>query len=457
MTTRQDEDNPLAVPERAERGGETRARWAWVERSVWTDRMLDSLEGGVQGGKWYCLWDKVFKLENLRSAWAEVRANRGSAGVDRETVASFDRKAEEKLARLHEDLRAGRYRPSAVRRVRIPKPGKPGETRPLGIPTVRDRIVQAAARHVLEPIFEAGFAEHSYGFRPRRSAKEALRAVRGHVDGGYTHVVDADLKRYFDTINHELLLARLQEKVTDGRVLALVDAFLKAGVKEDGKYEPSTEGTPQGGVISPLLANVFLDPLDHLVAGAGWRMVRYADDLVILCASAEEANRALETVRSWTASVALTLHPEKTRVVDLDQRGACFDFLGYRFRKARHNASPKAQEAARQRVRDLTRKSRSGSLATIITDLNKMLVGWFQYFKHAPKTTMLKLDEFVRKRIRGVLWRRRKKSWYAEEHLTKVWPNTFLTANGLFSLLTARRREVAARQAARPPTGEPCA
>lgn len=457
MTTRQDEDQPQALPERAERDGDTRARWAWVERSVWTDRMLHALETGMQGRKWYCLVDKVYKPANLAAAWAKVRANRGAAGVDRQTVASFDRTVEENLAKLHEELRTGRYRPSAVRRVRIPKPGRPGEFRPLGIPTVRDRIVQAALRNVLEPIFEAGFAEHSYGFRPRRSTKDALRAVRKHLDAGFTHVVDADLKGYFDTIDHDVLLARLREKVTDGRVLDLVTGFLKAGVMEELEVRKPETGTPQGGVISPLLANVFLDPLDHVVVERGWRMVRYADDFVILCATAEEAARALDTVRAWTASVALTLHPEKTHIVNLEESGSYFDFLGYRFRRSRHGIAPKARERIRSRIRDLTPRGRGDSLEAIIADLNRVLKGWYQYFKHASKSALEEVDSFVRTRLRAIRWRQQGHKGFPGPELNRKMPTAYFAESGLFSLQTARKLEGAARIAGRPPTGEPCA
>ena len=457
MKTRQDEDKPQAVPERAERNGDIRARWAWVERSVWTERMLHSLERGVQGGKWYCMVDKVYKVDNLRAAWAQVRANKGAAGVDHEAVASFDRKAEENLAKLAEELRTGRYRPSAVRRVHIPKPGRPGETRPLGIPTVRDRVAQTALRNVLEPIFEVGFAEHSYGFRPGRSTKDALRAVRGHLDAGFTHVVDADLKGYFDTISHEVLLSRLRGQVTDGRVLDLVAAFLTAGVKEGEAVEVPVMGTPQGGVISPLLANIYLDPLDHLVAGKGWRMVRYADDFVILCASADEAARALDTVREWTASVALTLHPEKTHIVSLEEPGTSFDFLGYRFTREKHNITPKARERLRQRIRELTRRHRGDSPATIVRDLNRVLKGWFQYFKHASQSTLQEVDAFVRTRLRAIMWKQKKGRGFPGPALNQRWPVATFDKLGVFSLKTARKLEVAARHAGRPLTGEPCA
>ena len=260
--------------------------------------MLSTLERGVKGGRWYALMDKVFAPDNLRSAWARVRANDGAAGVDHQSVGAFEQNAARHLEEVGASLAAGTYRPQAVRRVHIPKPGRPGETRPLGIPSVRDRVVQTALRNVMEPIFEAGFAEHSYGFRPGRGTKDALRRVRKLIDEGYVHVVDADLKSYFDTIPHDALLERLQGRITDGSVLALVKTFLEADVMEGSTNWTPEEGTPQGGVISPLLANISLNDLAQLMASKGWQMIRYADDLVIVSEAQTNAERALADVRT---------------------------------------------------------------------------------------------------------------------------------------------------------------
>ena len=241
--------------------------------------MLTRLTSGEPADRvWFRLWDKTYAPANLASAFEKVWRNGGSAGADEQTVAHFGRRAEEELQRLHEQLRDGSFRPQPVRRAWIAKPGSK-EKRPLGIPAVRDRIVQGALRHVLEPIFETDFAAQSYGFRPGRGAKDALRRVDTLLKAGHAWVVDADLKSYFDTIPHERLLALVKARVADGRVLALVESFLRAGVLEEAKgWRPTEWGTPQGGVISPLLANLYLNPLDHQVAGLGWEMVRYADD-----------------------------------------------------------------------------------------------------------------------------------------------------------------------------------
>jgi RNA-directed DNA polymerase len=258
--------------------------------------MLTALEQGVKGGRWFSLIDKVHPERTLDAAFTRVAANKGASGVDHMTVTMFAADLEANLKDLGKELRDGHYRPQQIRRHSIPKPGSK-ELRPLGIPTVRDRVVQTAVLMVLEPIFERDFAEHSYGFRPGRGCKDALRRVDQLLKAGYTIIVDADLKSYFDTIPHDRLLALVGQKVSDGRVLSLIEAFLKQGVL-DGLHEwTPEEGSPQGGCISPLLSNIYLNPLDHLMVEQGFEMVRYADDFVILCRSAEDAARALETVQ----------------------------------------------------------------------------------------------------------------------------------------------------------------
>lgn len=277
MKTSQAEAEPAGVSEKAKQAGEIEGRWPWVEPSVWTARMLTALEEGVKGGKWYSLIDKVGSLSNLRSAFAQVKRNRGSAGVDRVTIGMFEAHLEENVQRFSESLRDGSYRPQGIRRVWIPKPGS-GEKRPLGIPTVRDRVVQTALRNVLEPIFERDFAAQSYGFRPRRGAKDALRRVAKLLKAGYVHVVDADLESYYDTIPRSPLLERVRSKIADVKVLDLLEAYLGQEVMESAKHWIPDRGTPQGAVISPLLSNIYLDPLDHYMAQRGYEMVRYADD-----------------------------------------------------------------------------------------------------------------------------------------------------------------------------------
>jgi len=277
VKTRAVEDKPAAVPVKATQAGEASARWAWAEPTVWTERMLMALEQGVKGGKWFSLIDKVYRLTTLYVAFARVKANQGAAGVDHQSIEMFEQHLEANLERLATELRENSYRPQALRRVWISKPGS-REKRPLGIPTVRDRVVQTAMRVVLEPIFERIFAAHSYGFRPERGCKDALRQVNYLLKQGYHWVVDADLRNYFDTIPFGPLLARVKEQVADGALLALLEAYLHQGVLESMRYWEPEAGTPQGAVISPLLSNIYLNPLDHLLATQGIEMVRYADD-----------------------------------------------------------------------------------------------------------------------------------------------------------------------------------
>lgn len=377
------------TPKQAE---DTGAPWGWVERAVWTESMLTRLTSGESADRvWFSLLDKTYAPANLHSAFQKVWRNGGSAGADGQTVAHFERHAEAELQRLHEQLRAGTYRPQPVRRAWIAKPGS-REQRPLGIPAVCDRIVQGALRHVLEPIFETDFAEHSYGFRPGRGAKDALRRVDTLLQAGHVWVVDADLKSYFDTIPHDRLLALVQQRVADGRVLALVESFLRAGVLEESKgWQPTACGTPQGGVISPLLANLYLDPLDHRMAQAGYDLVRYADDFVILCRTEAEARAALAAVAAWVAEAGLTLHPEKTRVVDATQRGG-FDFLGYHFERGMRWPRAKSLKKLRERVRAKTLRTDGRSLRAIVADVNRTLRGWYGYFQHSKANVFAAVD-----------------------------------------------------------------
>jgi RNA-directed DNA polymerase len=425
---------PEAVPETAQRAGEILLRWGWVEPTVWTERMLMALDEGVKGGRWYSLMDQVYSECNLQAAFTRVSANDGAAGVDHVTVAMFDDRRDEELKKLSDALRTGTYQPQAIRRHYIPKPGMP-EPRPLGIPTIRDRVVQTALRSVMEPIFERDFAPRSYGFRPGRGCKDALRRVDELLKAGYTTLVDADLKSYFDTIPHDRLLALVSKKVSDGRVLKLVEAFLHQGVL-DGLAEWTPEqGTPQGAVISPLLSNIYLDPLDHLMAEMGVEMVRYADDFLILCRSAEDAARALEAVQQWTVQAGLRLHPTKTRIVEATTDG--FDFLGYRFEGGTRRPRPKSLDKLKDTIRAKTSRTSGQSLSRIIADLNPTLRGWFEYFKHSQKWTFSNLDSWIRMRLRSILRKRmglQGRGRGADHHR---WRNAFFSDQGLFSLRTA--------------------
>jgi RNA-directed DNA polymerase len=431
------ESTPAPVPERATQAGEVRARWAWAEPTVWTDRMLTALERGVKGGTWFSLIDKVYAPDNLRAAFARVKANHGSAGVDHVTVKRYEARLDEELDRLYGSLRDGSYRPQAIRRAWIPKPGRT-EKRPLGIPTVRDRVVQTALRNVLEPIFERDFAEHSYGFRPSRGAKDALRRVDGLLRAGYTWVVDADLKSYFDTIPRDRLLTRVRSRVSDGRVLALVEAFLRQAVLDGMESWTPTAGTPQGAVISPLLSNLYLDPLDHAMAERGFEMTRYADDFVVQCRSEAEAREALAAVEAWTAEAGLALHPEKTRIAEATRKGGGFEFLGYHFEAGRRWPRTKSLAKLKDAIRAKTHRANGKSLNAIITDVNRTLRGWFEYFKHSYPTWLRDLDKWVRMRLRSILRKRSGRRGRGRGADHQRWPNAFFTAQGLFSLRAAR-------------------
>lgn len=415
-----------------------RARWAWVEHGVWTDSMLRSLERGIKGGKWFALIDKVYELKNLQSSFWKVWRNAGSAGIDGQSVKSFEAREEQQLQGLGEELRTQSYRPAAVKRVWIPKPGSQ-EKRPLGIPVVRDRVVQTALRNVLEPIFERDFAAQSYGFRPGRGTREALRRVEELLEEGNHWVVDADIKGYFDSIPHQQLMEKIGKKISDGRVLKLIESYLKAGVMETGKgWEATPEGTPQGGVVSPLLANIYLDELDWELARAGLQMVRYADDFVVLCRTEEEACGALERIRSWMDQAQLRLHPEKTKVVEATQRGG-FDFLGYHFEGGQKWPRKKSLNRLREKLREHTRRNNGQSLDSIIGRINPILRGWYNYFRFSKLNALQSVDGWIRGRLRSILRKRAKRKGRAKGKDHYRWRNLFFDEVGLFNLTAARR------------------
>jgi RNA-directed DNA polymerase len=400
--------------------------------------MLTALEAGVKGGKWFSLIDKVSSARVLRWAFAQVQANGGAAGVDHQTIAMYEQRLAEQTEYLARTLKDGSYQPAAVRREWIPKPGS-REKRPLGIPTVRDRVVQKAILAAIEPIFERDFAEQSYGFRPGRGCKDALRRVDQLLKEGQTWVVDADLKSYFDSIPHEQLLKRIEEKVADGRVLELLRKYLEQKVLEQMREWQPEAGTPQGAVISPLLSNIYLDPLDQLMVASGVEMVRYADDFVLLCRSEAQAQQALGLVQQWTAAAGLTLHPEKTRVVDATLPGG-FDFLGYHFERGLRWPRRKSLKKLKDTIGAKTRRTNGQSLQAIIANVNRTTKGWFGYFKHSNKYTFPPLDSWLRMRLRSILRRRDGGRGRGRGYDQHRWPNAFFAAQGLFSFVAAHTR-----------------
>lgn len=422
--------------------------YGWVERSVWTEPMLKCLrKGGPEGGVWYSLHDKVFQEKTLRAAYAQVALNKGAPGVDGKTVKDFGEHLEEEIQRIITSWKAKELRSQAVRRSWITKTGGK-EKRPLGIPTVRDRVIQRALVMVLEPIFEATFSEHSHGYRPGRKAQDALEAVRKHLQEGKEWVVDADLQGYFDSIPHEALLTKVRRKVADRRIIELIGEYLKAGVMEGLELREPETGTPQGGVISPLLANIYLNELDLEMEQAGIAMERYADDFVIFCKEQGQAEDAKEKAQAWTEAAGLKMHPSKTRLVHMGEEGAYMDFLG--FRLLRHTkkktgkklllrlVKPKSLKKIKEAIRENTPRRMGHSLKTVtIPKLNRVLRGWFGYFRSVHASLHQELDGFVRRRLRSQLSKAEGRRSWGGGKAHQIWPNTFFAEAGLFSLKEA--------------------
>lgn len=401
------------------------------------------------GRRFHALFDRIWRSDVLQEAWVRVQRNKGAAGVDKQTVAAVREYGVERLlGELQRDLRDGSYHPRPVRRVEIPKPA--GGVRPLGIPTVRDRVCQQAARIVLEPIFEADFLEVSYGFRPRRRATDAKEVLRRSFIDGYQFVFEADIRNYFSEIDHERLLAIVSERVSDRRVLKLIGKWLKAGVMSEGELRRTVAGTPQGGVISPLLSNIYLQALDEAFAdGAHGILVRWADDFVVMCKSEAEARAAGELARQVLAGLGLELHPEKTKVVDLREGREGLDFLGCHFR-ARVSGrmlergvrryylqrwpSQRAMKRVRGKVKAKTGRGRAGQdIREIIADLNPILRGWGNYFRTGNAAKKFnQIDRYVVWRLAGLMRKRygrnlRHGQW-------KTWTREWFEALGLYRL-----------------------
>jgi RNA-directed DNA polymerase len=379
-------------------------------------------------------------------AWEQVHDNAGACGMDRMTVEIFQNDSQNRLLAVNERLREDLYQPKPVKRTWIPKAGS-AQMRPLGIPMVTDRVVQTALKMVLEPIFEREFAPHSYGFRPGLGCKDALRRVEVLlIKEGYVHGVDIDIKGYFDSIPQDKLLERVGEKIADGRVIELLRKFLTSGVMEKEEIRETVEGTPQGGVISPLLANIYLDPLDWLMAKSGYEMVRYADDMVVLCRDAQTATNALSQVAEWMGQAGLVLHPEKTKSVDMGQPKAEFDFLGYRFYRSgkgelQQYVRRKSLKKMRETLKPLTRRSSGRSMATIIATLNPLLRGWYGYFKQVREEALDEVDGWVRARLRNILRHRQGLKGRANQGTHFTWKNDTFHSLGLFCLKQAKIEE----------------
>ncbi len=392
----------------------------------------------VRGGKWHTLRDKVSGSLNLSCSAKKVLGKNGAAGVDRQTCSEFAEHERAELDRLQAELGDGTYRPAAGRRRWISKPDRSAK-RPLGIPTVRDRVVQTAVVHVLEPIMDAMFHARSFGFRHGRGCHDALRCVEEWLDAGYVYVVDADVQEYYETIPKDRLVARVQQKISDRRVVGLVKKCLNQGILEELREWTPEAGVPQGAVLSPMLSNVYLKPLDHRMSDLGFQMVRYADDCVILCRTPEEAEAALAEVRRWVEANGLTRHPEKTHIVD--SREKSFSFLGYSFRGRLRFPRAKSHRKFIARIRELTPQKSGDSLAVILHRLTRSTQGWFNYFRHCFWNIFKAYEGMIRRRLRRMLLKRNRRN---RQRLARNqrWPNAFFADHGFTSLNDAHIRFV---------------
>ena len=418
-----------------------RYRWKWAEASIWTDAMLTALENGVKGGKWFSLIDKVYRKSALEAAWQKVKANKGAAGVDKITIGRFEKNKVQYLKELEQEIKDGTYQTEAVKRVYIPK--SQGKMRPLGIPSVKDRVAQQAVKMVLEPIFEKEFLDMSYGFRPEKGAQMAISEVDNLIKEGYTWVVDADLQGYFDSIPHDKLLEKIQQRISDGRILELISKWLEQEIMEECKTWVPTMGSPQGAVISPLLSNIYLHDLDVTITKAGYKMIRYADDFVILTRSQQEAEQALDLVRAWVDERKLALHPDKTHLGNCLVEGEGFEFLGYRFEAGTSWVRRKSIQKFRDRIREETSRNCGKSIKAVIAKLNPTLRGWANYFKEVTKYTLGAFDSFVRRRLRAIMEAQNKRRKFGAGRCNQRIPNKFFADLGLFNMEDFQRQSLA--------------
>jgi group II intron reverse transcriptase/maturase len=410
--------------------------------------------------KIHSLIDKVYHPTNLLKAWEKVKGNKGSGGIDNISIIDFDNVAYKELDTLHKQLKNDSYNPIPVRRVNIPKRNKPNEKRPLGIPAIRDRVCQQALKNRLEPIFEPSFNNCSFGYRPGRSTHHAMRKIYREIIGGCEWVLDADLRDFFGNVEHELLINKIAEKVSDGRVLRLIRQMLEAGYMEKGKKYATTQGTPQGGVISPLFSNIYLDSFDHEMVEKGYRLTRFADDWVVLCKTRNEAERALNDARRILSQIGLTLHPEKTRITHIKWG---FEFLGYKIKQGKGLKLPrnkikkqpnlmniyaipteKSVKRFMDTIRNRTKRRIPLCLFELIESINPVIRGWGSYYRKAHVRKLFnKLQRWIVRRI----WSHRFKRWrnmgWKRLHETSLYSNYKLV--NLISLIPDLESKVASK------------
>jgi RNA-directed DNA polymerase len=416
----------------------------WKRHPAWTEAMRAALNRRrTEGGKWFSLNDRMYDPRQLWAAWERIdqrtkgEARRRGAGVDGVTVEGFSKRAEQETARLAEELKTGRYRPKPVRRHWINKPGTTRK-RPLGLPCVRDKVVQEALRSLIEPIFECEFKDGSHGFRPGRSTDTACQRLEANLQTGKGWIVDADITGFFDNIDHEKLLDQVNRRIADGKVLKLIRAFLEAGVMEEMNVRYATTGTPQGGIVSPLLANIFLHALDERLEAAGIGWVRYADDFLLLCETRTEAEAALRVAREVLEAMGLSLSPEKTSIVHLEEG---FDFAGWHYRGRQRWPRGKSVKALRRKLSEKTRRKRPGSMDQICRELTPILRGWFHYFRDGNSGKVFhEVIGWQRRRLRSILHRRHHGHGIGQASLHLKWPNRCFATWGLFDLEAALTR-----------------
>lgn len=410
----------------------------WSRYPAWTEAMRKVLrECRDPKHKWFSLMDRMYREDLLQSGWERLngrttgKKRQRGAGVDGETVERFAKRAEEAIPKLAEELREGRYRPQPARRHWIPKGGKK-RGRPLGLFCVRDKVVEETLKGLIEPIFEREFLGGSHGFRPGRSTDTACRQLEGELEEGRVWVVDADVRSCFDEIDHEKLLDEVNRRVSDGKILKLIRGFLKAGIMEEMKVRYGSTGTPQGGILSPLLANIFLHALDEQMQAQGYTWVRYADDFVILCRTKQEAQAALMWLQAVLAEMGLALSEAKTRLVHLEEG---FDFLGWHYRGSQRWPREKSVRGLKIRIREKTRKNRPDSMERICQQLAPLLRGWYNYYRDGNSAaSMGKVSSWTRRRLRSILHVRRKGRGIGKQHLNFKWTKAHFEAWGFYDL-----------------------